>query len=212
MSQHLIDRLTADLRPTSRLAVVNRLFIGVAAGSAGSAVLTAWTLGFRPDMGVAAGEGMFWVKLAYTLVVGGLALWACERLVRPAGVADRRMPWLAVPVLAIAVLAGWQLASAPAPMRMPMLMGQSSSLCPWCILSFSVPPLLGLIWAVRGLAPTRLRLTGAMIGLAAGGAGASVYALHCDESAAPFLAVWYTLGVAAVGALGWLFGPRLLRW
>jgi hypothetical protein len=212
VSDDLIDRLTADLRPSPRLQVVRRLAIGVAGGAAVSAILTRSTLGFRPDMAHAALETMFWVKLAYTLALGGLALWACERLARPAGSAQGRLPWLLAPLLLLLALAGWQIAQAPAPMRMPMMMGHSASVCPWCILLFSLPPLIGLIWAVRGLAPTRLRLTGLIIGLAAGGFGASVYALHCDESTAPFIVIWYSLGVASAALVGWLAGPRLLRW
>jgi hypothetical protein len=46
----------------------------------------------------------------------------------------------------------------------------------------------------------------------AGGAGAAVYALHCPELQAPFLAVWYVLGMAIPVAAGALLGPRLLRW
>jgi hypothetical protein len=65
---------------------------------------------------------------------------------------------------------------------------------------------------MRGLAPTRLRETGAVIGLAAGGAGAFAYAWHCTETGAPFLAVWYTVGIALAALLGWLAGPRVLRW
>lgn len=212
MTDELIERLGAGLRPVARLAVLRRLCLGVAAGGLVSAILTWATLGFRPDMDEAAHETIFWVKLAYTLALGGLALWACERLVRPIGSAKRRTPWLVAPLATVMILALWQLARVPAPMRMPMVMGHSANICPWCILVFSLPPLAGLVWAVRGLAPTRLRLTGAMVGLAAGGIGASVYALHCDESTVPFLAVWYTLGVAGAAAVGWLSGPRLLRW
>ncbi len=212
MSDDIIDRLAAELRPSPRLQVARRLVIGVAGGSAVSAILTVSTLGFRPDMAHAAMEAMFWVKLAYTLALGGLALWACERLARPAASPKGRLPWLLAPVLALASLAAWQLDQAPAPMRMPMMMGHTASVCPWCILAFSLPPLFGLVWAVRGLAPTRLRLTGLMVGLAAGGFGASAYALHCDESAAPFLVIWYSLGIAAAAAVGWLTGPRVLRW
>ncbi len=213
MSEGLIDYLARDLRPVPKLAVARRLALGVGSGAAVSAVLTAMTIGFRPDMAQAAGEAMFWVKFAYTLALGGLALWACERLTRPSGGGVRsRMSWLFAPVLALAVLAGWQLIRAPAPMRLPMVMGLTAGVCPWCILAFSVAPLVGLVWAVRGLAPTRLRLTGAMLGLAAGGTGASVYALHCAENTAPFLMVWYTLGLAACAGFGWLLGPKALRW
>ena len=212
MSERLIGRLAEDLRPVPRLAVARRLMLGVGMGAAVSAVLIAFALGLRPDMPQAVGEAMFWVKLAYTLAIGGVALWACERLARPASAADRRLPWLLVPALVVTLLAGWQLARAAAPLRMPMVMGRTADVCPWLILAFSLPPLAGLVWAIRGLAPTRLRLTGTIVGLAAGGIGASVYALHCDESTAPFLAVWYSLGVAAAAVLGWLAGPRLLRW
>ncbi len=212
MTDHLIGRLASDLRPTPRLAVMRRLALGAGLGAAASALLTHATLGFRPDMATAAGEAMFWVKLAYVLALAGVALWACERLSRPDGLARGRIAWLLAPLLAIFALAGWQLAHAPAPMRIPMMMGHSAEVCPWCILAFSLPPLLGLIWAVRGLAPTRLRLTGTLLGLVAGGAGAAAYALHCDEASAPFLALWYSLGVAGPALVGWLIGPRLLRW
>jgi hypothetical protein len=42
--------------------------------------------------------------------------------------------------------------------------------------------------------------------------GAWIYAFHCDESAAPFVLVFYTLGIAALSALGALIARRLLRW
>ncbi len=212
MSDELIGRLAADLRPVPRLAVARRLALGVGAGALIALALTAVLLGFRPDMAEAAQGAMFWVKLAYTLALGAVALWACERLARPLGAIDRRAPWLSAPIAALAILAIWQLARAPAPMRAPMVMGHSALVCPWYILAASIAPLFGLLWAVRGLAPTRLHLTGAMLGLAAGGVGASIYALHCVESTAPFLIIWYTLGVAAVGLIGGLSGPKLLRW
>ena len=65
---------------------------------------------------------------------------------------------------------------------------------------------------MQGLAPTRLRLAGASVGLLAGAAGACVYAFHCPELAAPFLGTWYVLGMAIPTALGALLGPRVLRW
>ena len=66
--------------------------------------------------------------------------------------------------------------------------------------------------ALRGLAPTQLRLAGLAAGLLAGGVGAIGYALSCTEVGLPFVATWYSLGIALTGALGALLGPRLLRW
>ena len=212
MSEKLIHALAADVRPVSRFAVARRLVLGAAVGAAISAVLTAIVLGLRPDMDQAVLGGMFWVKLGYALTLGGIALWACERLTRPAASARGRIPWLLAPLLVLSAFAAAQLAQAPAQMRLPMMMGHSARVCPWLIVVVGLAPLLGLVWAVRGLAPTRLRLTGLMVGLAAGGVGAAVYALHCDESTAPFLAIWYTLGMAGWPVVGWLAGPRVLRW
>jgi hypothetical protein len=65
---------------------------------------------------------------------------------------------------------------------------------------------------MRGLAPTRLQLAGAAAGLAAGAAGAWVYAFYCTESAAAFVAVWYSLGIAAVTLAGAVAGRFVLRW
>lgn len=212
MSDALLDRLCADLRPVPRLAVVRRLLLGALLGAAASAALVAATVGFRPDMAAAARTAMFWVKLAYALGLGGVGLWACERLSRPLGPATGRWRWLFAPVAVMVALAAWQLGHAAAGERTPMVMGHTARLCSLFILLFSVPPLTGVVWATRGLAPSRLKMTGAMVGLAAGGAGAAAYALHCDENAAPFLAVWYTLGVLLAGGLGWLLGPRALKW
>jgi hypothetical protein len=68
------------------------------------------------------------------------------------------------------------------------------------------------LWALKGAAPTRLAWSGAGAGLLAGALGTLVYALHCPEMAAPFLAVWYLLGMAIPTAVGAALGPRLLRW
>jgi hypothetical protein len=212
MSEDLVERLVKDLRPVSPGVVVRRLGLGIVAGAVVSALLTVVLLGARPDMGQAVGAPMFWMKFAYTALIAVLALWACERLARPVGAAQGRIPWLLAPLMAMAVLAVWRLTQTAPDARAAMVMGHSAGLCPWFIFALSLPPLAGLIWAMRGLAATRLRLAGILVGLAAGGAGATAYALHCDEMAAPFLATWYTLGVLSVGALGGILGPRVLRW
>jgi hypothetical protein len=75
-----------------------------------------------------------------------------------------------------------------------------------------MPAFVALMWAMRGLAPTQLALSGAAAGLLSGAIGATVYSLHCPEMQAPFLAIWYLLGMLIPTALGALLGPRLLRW
>jgi hypothetical protein len=93
-----------------------------------------------------------------------------------------------------------------------LVLGQTAAVCPFLITLLATPVFLGGIWALRGLAPTRLRLAGASMGLLAGAAGATVYAIHCPELAAPFLGTWYVIGIAIPTVLGSLLGPRVLRW
>jgi len=212
MSDEFLSALSADLAPVSRWYVARRLATGMSGGVIVSAALMLVLLGPRPDMDQSMATTMFWMKLAYALAFAMIAGFAAERLARPAASAREQIKWLAVPILLVIVIAAFRLAAASPDSRAVMLMGQSAQVCPWRILFFALPPLAGLIWAMRGLAPTHLREAGAAIGLAAGGAGAFVYALACTESTAPFLAVWYTLGMTASAALGWALGPLVLRW
>jgi hypothetical protein len=205
-------QLVLDLRPVQPHAVAARLLAGLGTGVAVSVAMVGIWLGYRSDMSAATRTVMFWVKLGYLLAVGALALWSVERLARPGTEALSRILWLLLPLAAVAALAASQIAGAQAQDRMHMIMGASAPVCPPLIIAIAIPPLIGLVWAVRGLAPTRLRLAGAMIGLAAGGFGGGAYALHCSEWTAPFLAVWYSLGVAGCGVIGAALGPYVLRW
>jgi hypothetical protein len=208
----LIRSLAADAKPVPRGALLLRLLAALAAGMLVSfAVMIPW-LGLRPDLQEAAGTTPYWAKFIYTLLLAIAGFWAVERLARPGGRAKVQGLAMLVPFAAVAVLAAIQLWGAPPVEHIPLWMGRSWGLCPWRIVVLSLPILGAMIWAMRGLAPTRLTLAGLAAGLAAGAAGAWVYAFHCGETAMPFLALWYTLGVAVTGAVGALIARPLLRW
>jgi hypothetical protein len=103
-------------------------------------------------------------------------------------------------------------ALAPEEARPWMLMGSSALICPFLIVALSVPFFAAGIVFMRRAAPTRLTVAGASVGLAAGALGAWVYSFHCTEGGLPFLALWYSLGIAVVTAAGALLGRALLRW
>jgi hypothetical protein len=212
MARDLAADLSACVTPVSRWHVARRLLFGTGVGALVAIVFVLAVLGPRPDMPLAMRTTMFWMKLLYPLSLALVAGLAAERLARPAASMRERIVWLAVPVLAVLVLATIQFALAPPSARMPLLMGGSARICPLLVLASALAPLAGLIWAMRGLAPTQLRAAGAVIGLAAGGVGAFAYAWHCTETGGAFLAVWYTLGIAASAFVGWLAGPSVLRW
>ncbi|MDD2547123.1 MAG: DUF1109 domain-containing protein [Burkholderiaceae bacterium] len=211
-TEALIHLLAADVQPVSSAAVGQRFAGAVLAGLTG-AVLLLWAFfGLRPDLGATLATGMFWGKLGFAalLAVFGLAL--LLRLARP-GMALGATPWLLpLPAVALWGLAAVVLLQAVPPERLPLVLGSTWRSCPFNIALLSAPAFAALFWALRGAAPTRLAWAGAGAGLLAGALGALVYALHCPEVAAPFLAVWYLAGMALPTALGALLGPRLLRW
>lgn len=208
----LIENLSGDLRPVSRWYVPHRLGHGISGGLVISILVVLFVLKPRPDMGQAMHTAMFWIKLIYPLSLALIATMAAERLARPVAPAGARIAGLAVPLAVVFALAGIELLFAPPASRGALLLGSSARVCPFLVLALAIPPLLGSVWAMRGLAPTRLRATGMIIGLGAGGAGAFAYAWHCTETGAPFLAMWYTLGIVFAAFLGWLVGPFVLRW
>jgi hypothetical protein len=189
-----------------------RLAIGLGVGLLVSMILMLLVLGVRPDIGRAATTAIFWIKGAYTLALAGIAIWAAERLARPAEKAGRRLAWFALPLAAVISLALVQIAAASPQVRNGMIIGSGPGACLKFMILLSLPPFVGLVWAMRGLAPTRLWLTGAVCGIAAGGAGSFVFTFACTESTAAFLAAWYTLGVVAVAVAGALVGSRVLHW
>ena len=212
MTDDLIDRLAQDLKPARPGAVRNRLTLA-AAGGAVVALLGVMLLGGpRRDMAQAVMSMMFWMKLAYTGAFAAIGIICVERIARPAGRPGGRLAWLAAPVLVISVATLVQLGRAPVDDVASLVMGSSAAVCPWLIAATSAPLFIALMWAVRSLGPTRLRLAGALTGLTAGAVAASIYCLHCAESGAPFVAIWYSLGILAPCVVGALTGPRLLRW
>ena len=132
---------------------------------------------------------------------------------RPGGAPKRpaRMALVAALVV-IGVLAIGDAALTPVSGWRAAWMGQSAMICPWRILAISTPAFAAIVWGLRSLAPTRLAVAGAAAGVLAGGIGATVYGLYCQEATAMFVATWYTLGLAGCAGVGALLGPRVLRW
>ena len=208
----LIQTLSARPAPIAPGAVARRILAGLGLGAVTSTLLMIAWLGVRPDIREAMATGMFWVKFAYTVLTGLFLTAALVRLSRPGAKVGPFAVAIAAPLAALVVMAAVRLMRADPEMRMPLMMGDSADVCPWRIFIIGLPVLAGAVWAVRGLAPTRLTVAGLAAGGCAGAFGAAIYGFHCNETASPFVAVWYTLGIAALAALGALAGSRWLRW
>lgn len=212
-TKDMITLLAAGVAPVDRHVAAKRFTGALLIGGAGAVLLMLLRFGLRPDLEAMLSTPLFWTKMAFPLTLALGALVAAARLSRP-GVPVSSPGWAALitPVLLVWVGAMAVLWLAPASERMGLVLGLSWETCPLNIASLSVPGFIAVMWAMRGLAPTRPRLAGAMAGLLAGSVATVAYCLHCPEMEVPFWAVWYLLGMLLPALLGALLGPRLLRW
>jgi hypothetical protein len=210
-TDELIAQLANGLEPVRSGAVTRLLMGALVVGLAGSGLVMLMVLGPRHQLDAAMTHTGVWTKLAYTFAIAAIGFWLVERAGRPGAGMTRPALLLLLPLLAITLLAALQM-SAPGADIPLLVMGHSSRVCAFNVLIVAMPTLAAAFWALKRLAPTRLTLAGAGAGLLAGAAGAFVYCFHCNEEAAPFIAVWYTLGISVTAALGALLGRHVLRW
>jgi len=209
-TEALIDELAAEAIAVSPSASLWRFVTGFTLGGL-VALLGVYILGWREDLSIAALAINFWVKLAYTSALCAFGVHWLRQMGRPEA-QQPRWQWLLVPISVLAIIAFFQIMRA-APGAMPyMLFGDSWRVCARNIVALALPIYLGVLWVMRKLAPTDLRVAGATTGLASGAAAASVYCLHCPETSMLFVLIWYSLGIAIATAIGALLGPRLLNW
>ena len=211
-TDELIAMLATGVAPVAPGLPARRLRAGLLLGAMGALALLLLGYGVRPDLAQAAGEPMLWVKFGFPAALAATAALLVLRLSHPGMRLGALGLGLLLPVLAMLVLAGTVLLGAEEPQRAALLLGGTWKSCSASIALLSSPVFVALLWVLHGLAPTRLRLAGASAGLLAGAVGTFVYAFHCPEMAAPFLAAWYGLGMLVPALLGALLGPRLLRW
>ena len=200
----------ADLK--SPIDPARRLTVAIAFGTLVSTLLMLKLIRLNPDLVRVMTVPEFWQKLGFSAVIAAIALPMVLRLSRPGLTVGRLPQGLAASIGGIWALAALALAGAEPEGRAALFFGNTWKVCPFLIAMLATPVFAGTLWAMRELAPTRLRLAGASAGLFAGGVGAMVYCFHCPELDAPFIAFWYLIGMLIPAAAGALLGPRLLRW
>ena len=210
-TEDLIDGLADQLVPLRAKQLEQRFAFAVFGGAVIVLALVIGVVGLRPDLSSATAAGDFWAKLAYTGFIAMAALAGARRLARPE-MSGINPAYFAVPVGALALVAIFELSEALPDQRNALIFGISWRECPLLITALALPLLAILLRLFSGFAPQRPRLTGGVIGIAAGATTAMLYSLHCPETAMTFLLLWYSAGIAIVAAIGAIVGPHVLRW
>lgn len=211
-TDELITLLASAATPVRPNGARRRFQTALLLGGAAALFLMQVGYGVRNDLAQALAVPMFWVKFAFPLGILIPALVLTFRVAHPGARLGRVWMLLPLPWLVVATMAVLVMANQPQAAWLPLVLGQTWVSCVFNIALIAAPVLAAALWAVKGLAPTQPVLAGACAGLASGAAGALVYALHCTEMQAPFLAIWYLLGMLMPAGVGALLGQKLLRW
>ena len=211
-TEDLISMLAKGAGAVDAHAPQRRYAMAIGAGSVAAVLLLLSLLRVRSDLAAAALSPLFWIKPVFVASLAAASLLAVLRLSRP-GASLAWMPVaIAAPVLLIWTIAVITLLGVEPVERTGLFLGATWQSCPLLIAMLSVPLFVAVIWAMHGLAPTRLRLAGFAAGLLAGSTAALVYCLHCPEIEAPFVGFWYLLGMLIPAGIGAALRPSLLRW
>ena len=155
----------------------------------------------------AVGFAPLYFKLAFSLsllLFAPLALWL---LGRPGRDAQWMLGALAVPFVGLTMLFVGDLAGDPQP-----LFRGTWRTCLIAMLTLSPLAFGGAVLAVRQLAPTNLPLAGLVAGVFGGGVAMTAYTPFCPERGLDYMMAFYCLPILTMAAIGYLAGPRLLRW
>jgi hypothetical protein len=207
-----ITLLAAGEGPVKRHAQAKRLSTAVLAGGLAALLVIVALYGVRSDLAEVARTPLFWAKVALPGSLALIGLWLTSRLATPGAKDNVLWMLLGLPLILVWLGAAISLAGAPLETRADLIFGRTWRTCALSITLLSIPGLIAVFWALRGLAPTRLRQAGAAGGMLAGATATTIYCLHCPEMGVPFWGVWYVLGMLVPTLLGALLGPRMLRW
>jgi len=211
-TEDFVSLLAAGVEPIDARRSTRRYVLAITGGMMGALAITGGVLHLNRALSQEMLEPMFWLRDAYCVILGSLGVLAVTRLARPGIRLGVVAAGIGAVVIAMWLFAALKLLTAPAQDRAHLLLGTTAAVCPFLITLVAAPLFVAFVWALRGFAPTQLRSTGAALGFAAGSLGALAYSLHCPELTAPFIGVWYLLGMLIPAAIGATLGPRLLRW
>lgn len=213
-TDRLIEMLSAELEAVNHGRLGKTLVLAMVTGGAIAFGLMLVTVGPRPDLHSPAHLEWVAVKLLFALSVIGTGALLLNKSMRPGLEGETNWALIFFPFLAALAVAFAVLLGQPQAWR-EMLRGAatvSSLRCLLLIMFFATIPMGIVIYALREGAPTRLKLSGGVAGIVAGGIGAAAYAFNCTSDTIPFIAIWYGAAIVLCAVIGAQLGPRVLRW
>ena len=208
----LITFLSTNVEAVDRQQIAREILATIAIGAIAVVGVISVVLGVRADLSQTEPLMFLLSKLAFAAGIVVVASICLMRMARPGGEERVSIAWIALPFVAVMLLAVIRLAFAPASHWNTMIMGDQWLECLLSVPIIAVVPFIAVVWVMRRMAPTNLTRAGALAGLVAGGLSEVGYALHCTDDSLPFVALWYGGTMTLCTFAGAKLGPRLLRW
>lgn len=208
----LIDELTADLAPVRPRRFWADLLVLALIAAVELALLFALGIAHLDLARVAEQPTMGW-RLISLGVISLMSGFLAVRSLDPAYSAKDALRWLGVIVLLC--LAYGLVMNGPPPGTASLLQRldwRSGIQCASKIVLLSLPPLAALALLCRRGAPTDLRRTPLLSGLAAAAWGAFVFVFACPFNDPLYIVVWYGIACGLVTLAARLLMPRIARW
>lgn len=169
-------------------------------------------IGVRPDISTAIFDPHVIFKFIFSGSMIFLAARFASSLLRPGQSYSSNLWWVVLPLLTLAFGALGQMITSPVDYWLSGLVGRYPEACLMNIPILASAPLICLMIISRNGAPTNPALAGLWIGAQSGALGASLYALHCPDDSALFVATWYSLAIMITSVIGMIIGARVLKW
>ena len=169
-TETLIEMLATRAGPAPSFPVGRRLAGSAGLGLLASGVLAVVVMGPLPV--AVFHTAAPWIKLVYAALLLAGAVTLAARLSRPVSSTTAARAAVAGVVVLMLLAGAVTSVMTPEGERWSALFGQTWQVCPWVLMTLSLPALATILWAMRGLAPTRLRQAGFAAGLLAGTVGA----------------------------------------
>ena len=206
-----INALVVDsevLAPPSGRKLGGRVALGLIV----SLVIFFTFLGGRADFREVVADPHVVFKFVFSASMFGALLPLVVLALRPETRLARLLRWFAPPALVLGCGVLFQLLTSPPDYWLSGMVGRYPNFCVTCIPLLAAAPLAMLLTSLRQGATTQPVLAGALAGALSGSLAAFIYALHCPDDSALFVALWYSLAIGITTLAGAFAGDRLLRW
>jgi hypothetical protein len=210
-TRNFINMLVEDYNVKCH-AFYKQSIINIALGIAFSFVIFNIFFQIRNDFYFAIFQPFVIFKFFFTACIIGSLYPILKSILFPENNLYSKLYWLCLPILILLIGVVFQLFNSPEYEWYSGMIGLYPLQCLKNIPILSLGPFIAILLFIRGHAPTQPALSGALSGAISAGIGSLMYAFHCPDDSALFVATWYSFAISIMTIFGALIGFKWLRW